>query len=95
MNKLILAVGLVVAFVLVVSPIMAADVTVKGTVSVTKDGDNVTAISIKTADGDVAVTLDAEGKKLADKAGKEVSVTGTVTEKEGKKTITVKPAAEK
>jgi Rieske Fe-S protein len=98
MNKIILAVGLVVAFVLVVSPAMAADVTVKGTVSVVKDdAGKITAVKITTKDGDkevvYSVTLNPEGKKLAHQDGKEVEVKGTVHEKEGAKTLTIKPAA--
>jgi len=98
MNRLLLAVGLVVALVFVVSPAMAADITVKGTVSVVKDdAGKITAVKITAKEGEkevvYTVTLNAEGKKLAHQDGKAVEVKGTVTEKEGATTLTIKPAA--
>jgi uncharacterized protein YggE len=83
------------------APAEPKKVTVVGTVTVTKDDAGVvTSVTVTTKDAAYSVTLDENGKKLAELAGKEVEVTGVVTEKDGVKSITVesfkeveKPAA--
>ncbi|MCZ7646958.1 MAG: hypothetical protein M5U26_17165 [Planctomycetota bacterium] len=75
------------------APVLAGDATVTGAVSVTQDGDNVTAVTIKTEDGkSYSVTLDEKGKEVAKHNGKKVTVTGEVAEKDGAHWITVKEA---
>jgi DNA/RNA endonuclease YhcR with UshA esterase domain len=79
------------------SAVLAADapaepkkVTVMGKVTVIKDDAGVvTAVMVTAKDAAYSVTMDDNGKKLAEMAGKEVEVTGTVTEKDGMKWITV------
>jgi hypothetical protein len=59
----------------------APEVTVKGTVVVTKEGDAVAKIVIKKAEGAaVNVALDDEGKKLAAMDGKAVEAKGVMKE---------------
>ncbi len=69
----------------------AKKVTLKGEVSVTRDDDDNIIEATLTADGtDYCITLDKNGKKLAaEMDGKMVEVTGTVTEKDGEKWLTV------
>ena len=65
---------------------------VTGTVSAEKDGDgNVTAVNLKADDGTkYRVTVDDNGKKLVkDLDGKKAVVTGSLTEKDEQKWITV------
>ncbi len=65
-----------------------------GAVQVTKnDAGDVTAVIINSEAGEaLEVVLNEEGKKMAQHEGKKVKVTGTVTEKEEKKVLTVKKA---
>ncbi len=96
-KKLVVVLG-VVAVVLVAN-VFAADanapankpVKLEGTVSVTKDANNVvTSIKLTTATKVVYdVTLDKKGEELGGHNGKEVEVHGVVTEKDGKKWIQV------
>lgn len=72
------------------APAEPQKVTVVGTVSVTKDDAGaVTAVTVTAQDAAYSVTLDENGKKLAELDGKEVEVMGVVTEKDGVKWITV------
>lgn len=72
-------------------PAVQAEKTVTGVVTVTKDGDKVKQITIgEGADSVVCVCNSTEeGKKVADLAGKKVKATGTLSEKGGKKVLTV------
>ena len=97
--KVVVAGLVCVAFALCASGALAADVTLTGTVGVTKNDDGaVTAVKLTVKDGDktvvYSVVLDDNGKKLADLAGKNAKVTGTVEEKEDVKTLTVKTSEE-
>ena len=76
---------------LTTSMVLAAEkVTVTGTVAVSKDDAGaVTAVKVTSGDVTYSVTLDENGKKLADLAGKKVEVTGTVEVKDEVKWITV------
>jgi hypothetical protein len=68
-----------------------AQVTVVGKVMVTKDAQGaVTAIKLVAEKATYNVTLDAKGKELANMANKQVDAKGTVADKAGVKTITVK-----
>ena len=61
----------------------AATQVVKGTVVVTKDGDTVKSIQIKTDAGDlVNVVMDDAGKLLVKSAGKMVAATGEMKDKD-------------
>ncbi|MFZ0033964.1 MAG: hypothetical protein WAK60_03105 [Sedimentisphaerales bacterium] len=73
------------------APHMAATVRVEGTVSVTKDAnDVVTSIEITTATKAVYhVTLDKKGKELGSLNGKEVEARCVITEKDKQKWVTV------
>jgi hypothetical protein len=86
MSKKLFAVMLVVGFVaaLLVSPVLAADETITGTV--VQSGDQV---SIKTDSGDIMVGKEGKGAELMNMVNKKVEVTGAVQESEGKKTINV------
>ncbi len=66
-------------------------VTLVGEVSVTRDDDdNITEATLTVGETDYNITLDAKGKKLAaEMDGKKVEVTGTVTEKDDEKWLTV------
>jgi hypothetical protein len=64
-------------------------VMLKGKVEVMKEAGKVTGIAIMTAEGKVAVTMDAKGKELEKHAGKTVEAMGVVSEKDGVKTITI------
>jgi len=73
---------------------LAADMTLTGVVTVTKDeAGKVTAVKLTVKDGDKEVVYTVNPvccdncKKVADMAGKTVKVTGTVTEKEGVKNL--------
>lgn len=70
-------------------------VNVTGVVKVLKDNqkgkDEVTGVDLTTADGTIySVVQNVEGKMLAKDNGQSVDVTGTVSEKEGKKWLHVK-----
>jgi DNA/RNA endonuclease YhcR with UshA esterase domain len=72
------------------APAEPKKVTVVGVVSVTRDdAGTVTSVMITSRDAAYEVTLDDNGKKLGELAGKEVEVTGVETEKDGMKWITV------
>ena len=83
------------------APAEPKKVTVTGVVTVIKDDAGaITSVMVISRDAAYSITLDENGKKLAELAGKEVEVTGTCVEKDGVKTITVesfkevqKPAA--
>ena len=66
-------------------------VTVTGTVRVVEDDDgDITAVSIAAGNTTYSVTLDEVGKKLGgEMAGKKVEATGTATEKDDTKWLTV------
>jgi hypothetical protein len=73
------------------APRLPVTVRVEGTVSVTKDSnDVVTSIKLTTATKVVYhVTLDEKGKELSGLNGKEVEVRCVITEKDNQKWITV------
>ena len=76
---------------MVCSVALAADeVTLTGKVSVTKDGEKVTAVKLTVGEAVYVVVQDDNGKKLVEKDGKMVKVVGTVEEKDGVKNLTVK-----
>ena len=66
-------------------------VTLTGEVNVTRDDDdNIVAATLTVGETDYKITLDEKGKKLAGEMdGKKVEVTGTVTEKDDEKCLTV------
>ena len=86
MLKKLFAVMMVVGFVaaILVTPVLAADETITGTV--VQNGDE---LSIKTDSGDIMVSKEGKGAELMDAVNKKVEVTGAVQESEGKKTINV------
>jgi hypothetical protein len=64
--------------------------TVVGVVSVTKNAEDVvTAVMVTAKDAAYSVTLDEKGMELGKLVGKEVAVTGIVSEKDGMKWIKV------
>ena len=67
-------------------------VMVKGKVELVKEAGKVTGIVLMTAEGKVAVAMDAKGKALEGHAGKMVEAMGVVAEKDGAKTITIESA---
>ena len=84
-----------------VSPALAADVTLKGSVTCAKcdlkvEGQTkcATVVVVKEGGKDVVYYFDAKGDKehhkVICKAGKPGAVTGEVSEKDGKKIVTVK-----
>lgn len=96
MNRLLTLAAFVVVAALVVTLCETGfaepkKVTLKGEVSVTRDDDKNIIEATLTADGnDYCITLDEKGKKLAaEMDGKQVEVTGTVTEKDDEKWLTV------
>ncbi len=72
------------------APAAPAKTTVVGVVSVIKSAEDVvTAVIVTSKDAAYSVTLDEKGMELGKLAGKEVEVTGVVTEKDAMKWITV------
>src|SRR6267143_930282 len=74
------------------NPALADEKTVNGMLSVSKNDDGkITAVAVRTEDGKkYSISLDDNGKKLAaDLAGKKVTVTGDVKEKDDVLWITV------
>ena len=86
MLKKLFAVMMVVGFVaaVLVSPVLADDQTITGTV--VQNGDE---LSIKTDSGDIMVGKEGKGAELMNEVNKKVEVTGAVQESDGKKTINV------
>lgn len=75
-----------------VSPALADEKTISGTVSITKDDDGkVTSVAVSTEDGTkYAVDMDDNGRKLGtDLDGKKVTLKGDVKEKDNKLWVTV------
>lgn len=96
MNRLLTLAAFVLVAVLVITLCETAlaqpkKVTLKGVVSVTRDDDDNIIEATLTVDGtDYCIKLDEKGKKLAaEMDGKQVEVTGTVTEKDDEKLLTV------
>ena len=85
------AISAMLVAVLLVGVVYAADqpVTVTGVVSVTKVDNAVTAVKLTVDKTVYVVTLDTKGKELAALNGAKVKATGTVTEKDDVKTLTV------
>jgi hypothetical protein len=62
----------------------------EGTVQVVKENNAVTAINLTTASEAYSITLDPKGQKMGEEMnGKKAIVRGVVTEKNGKKWLTV------
>ncbi|OGV79360.1 MAG: hypothetical protein A3K19_31395 [Lentisphaerae bacterium RIFOXYB12_FULL_65_16] len=100
MKKLtVLALFVAVMGLALVSAVRAEDakeVTVVGTVSVKADADGkVTAIEVAAADATYNVVVNDKSEGLVALKGKKVSVTGTVLDADGKKTLTVTKFEEK
>ena len=97
MKRSLVLFGLVLVGVLFAGTVFAADddVTLTGTVSVTKGDDGaVTAVKLTVDKTVYNVVLDDNGKKLAELNAKKVEVTGTVATKDEVKTLTVKTMKE-
>lgn len=73
------------------APAAQKEMTVSGTLSVTKEGEKVTAMVVVDAEKkETQVVVNAESEKLAELNGKAVEVTGVCEEKDGKTCMTVK-----
>src|SRR6185436_18503428 len=69
--------GLVFGFLAL--PVLADDTTIEGTITVTKEKDNVKVVEITNSDGrKYMFVLDENGRRLADLEGKTVTITGDV-----------------
>ena len=77
---------------LIARPALAGERKIEGTVTVTKEGDDVKSIELAEGEKKYKVKLDENGKKVADYDGKTVVVNGDVND-DGE--VTVKSVEEK